>query len=394
VATRRPSAALAADVRAVAKVLDAEADETERLRTLSPAAVDALRSARLFWLLVPRELGGLGGDARTAIEVFERLSRADPSSGWSLMANSLLTGLAAAFMGDDAVDALFGGTDLPIMAGMLGPGGSCVEVDGGYVGSGHYSFGSGALHSQWLGAGMLVMDGGRPRMAPDGQPDSIVCIVPRERVELLDNWDVSGLVGTGSVDYDVPELFVEQGYTFHRNVVDPLRGGPLFGMGIVGFGCAGHAGVALGIAARALEEISLIARAKKRPGRATYVADDPLFRHAFSTNEAAYQSARAFVHEVYADAQATLVGGGQLSAVQRQRFRQAATYSHDVTAAAVRFAYLAAGSNSLREPSVLGRCMRDMYAATQHVFVDPTTMVDAAPALLDHWSVAAEELNR
>ena len=80
------------------------------------------------------------------IHVVEELSRADPSVGWAFMVNALATALAAAFCEDDAIATMFGGAVRPIFAGMLGPGGRSIEVDGGYVGGGKYSFGSGCAH--------------------------------------------------------------------------------------------------------------------------------------------------------------------------------------------------------------------------------------------------------
>ena len=53
-----------------------------------------------------------------------------------------------------------------------------------------------------------------------------------------------------------------------------------------------------------------------------------------------------------------------------------------VAADVVRFAYTWAGSTALRNPSVLGRCFRDMHAGTQHVFVDNNTLADAGVTLL------------
>ena len=45
-------------------------------------------------------------------------------------------------------------------------------------------------------------------------------------------------------------------------------------------------------------------------------------------------------------------------------------------------AYREAGTAALRNPSVIGRCFRDMNAATQHVMVGRKTLTDAAVELL------------
>ena len=49
--------------------------------------------------------------------------------------------------------------------------------------------------------------------------------VPRDRVEFAGNWDVMGLVGTGSFDYVVPEQVVGAGFTFDMMNDEPRRGG-------------------------------------------------------------------------------------------------------------------------------------------------------------------------
>ena len=299
-----------------------------------------MRESGLFWILLPAEMGGLGASVTSAMDVFEAVSRADGSSGWTLMANSLATAVVAAYCGDEAIERIFGpGHPTSVVAGMLGPGGECIEVDGGYRGSGHYSFGSGSGHADWLAAGMFVLEDGRPRQLATGQPEVQVCVIPRSAIELVGNWDVMGLVGTGSYDYVVPDQFVEAGFSFERTSLQPRRGGPIFGFGVAGLGCAGHAAVALGITARALEEIAGLAQQKKRPAYPSVVGDHPLFLHGFSHHEAAYQAARAYAHQLFGEAQETVEAGGELSALTRQRFRQCATYVHSVTADVVQWCY-------------------------------------------------------
>ncbi len=375
----------------VAPVIRESATHSELLGTMAPEAIAAVCDTGLFWLIVPKSCGGMGADAVQLLTVVEALARADGSSGWTVMANALITGLAAAFCSDEAVDEMFGEHSRPIMAGMLGPGGTAIEVEGGLVGSGNYSFGSGAGHADWLGAGMIVSDDGRPRTLPSGDVDVRVCLVPRSAVELRGNWDTMGLAGTGSYDYGVAERFIPEGFTFGRSATQARRGGPLFEIGIPGFACAGHSAVALGITARALEEIAGLAGRKKRPGYSGTIAEHSLFRQEFSRHEAAYQAMRSYTFEVYRQAQAVLSSGGALTDELRQRFRQSATYVHTTAADIVRFCYTWGGSDALRNPSALGRCMRDISGATQHVFVDPVTMVDAAPSLIAHWAEDAHD---
>lgn len=381
-----------ARARSITSLIRKEAATTESAGTLSKVVVEALKDLELFWMLVPTELGGGGANLTTAVEVLAEITCADGSSGWTLMANSTQTAIAAAFCGPSAIEAMFGGGRRAITAGMFGPGGKSIETDGGYVGSGKFSFGSGCAHADWIAAGMLVLENGAPRRLAGGQPEVRVCFVPRERVQFKGNWDVNGLVGTGSYDYELPEQRIDRDFAFERTAVTPLRGGPVFSLGIAAFACAGHAAIPLGLMKRSLAELVGIAAKKTRPGYPSVIAEYPVFREQFSVQEASYQACRRYVLNVFEDAESTAESGQPLTAEQRARFRQAATWAHQVAADVVRFCHYWAGSESIRASSALGRCMRDMHVATQHVYVNPISLVDAAPALMNGWNAIYKEI--
>jgi alkylation response protein AidB-like acyl-CoA dehydrogenase len=85
-----------------------------------------------------------------------------------------------------------------------------VRAGDGFVVSGRYSFGSGSGHAGWIGGGTLELDGGELVMSAAGNPVIRAFFVPRDRVVFLGNWDVMGLSGTGSYDYEVPEQTVDE----------------------------------------------------------------------------------------------------------------------------------------------------------------------------------------
>ena len=62
--------------------------------------------------------------------------------------------------------------------------------------------------------------------------------------------------------------------------------------------------------------------------------------------------------------------------------RLATTLIVDTAAEASLLAYRQAGSDGLRNGSAIQRCFRDAHAATQHVFTDEKSMIDAAQVLL------------
>jgi len=216
-----------------------------------------------------------------AIDVIESLSADDGATGWSFMANAATTGFAGAFISDTAADQMFGGATLGLTACMLGPAGRATLVPGGICGGGRYSFGSGCTQADWMGAGMLIVNGDAPVLRADGTPLTRICYLPRNDVKIVDNWNGSGLNATGSHDYVITNRTIPDAFTVDGALVSPLpprRGGDLYRVGLIGFITVSHSAFALGIMRRALEEIAEIASAKRRLGYPTNVADNDIFR--------------------------------------------------------------------------------------------------------------------
>jgi alkylation response protein AidB-like acyl-CoA dehydrogenase len=270
---------------------------------------------------------------------------------------------------------------IPTHAGQFSPRGRAVADGDGYTVNGRYSFGSG--HADWIGGGALELVDGEPRMLAPGRPAIRVFFVPRDRIEFAGNWDVIGLIGTGSYDYVVPEQHVDGGFTFDLIGGRPLRGGPVYRLGVLGLALIGHAGFALGIGRRALEEVTAIARTKQRMGAATRIGDRERFQFELGRNDAALRSASAFVYDCFGAAQAELDRGNDLVPAAFLRLRQATTYATHVAVDVTRFAYSFAGTDPIRTPSALGRCFRDIHAASQHLVVDDVTLVLAGQSLVE-----------
>jgi alkylation response protein AidB-like acyl-CoA dehydrogenase len=369
--------------RGLADLVSGEAERSEAEATLSPVVVEAFHETGLFGLMVPKELGGEEADLPTVLSVYEAVSHADGSAGWTLLANATTSSFLAAYTGPRAIAEAFGGDRIPVAAGQFSPRGTAVRDDAGdgYVVSGRYSFGSGSGHSQWIGGGALELRDGEFVPAPSGLPMIRAFFVPRERVEMLDNWDVMGLAGTGSYDYEVPEQTVHEDFTFDLINAVPQRGGPVYRLGVLGLTAAGHAAFALGVGRRGMDELTRIVSTKHRLG-ADPLRDQQVFRHDYAIHDAALLAARAFVYESFATVQDALDAGDDPSPVQRQRLRQSTTYATRVATDAVRFAYTAAGTDALR-PGALQRCFRDLHASTQHLFVDNNTLTDTTRTLLE-----------
>jgi alkylation response protein AidB-like acyl-CoA dehydrogenase len=364
--------------RKLAPLIEAEAAASEELGTLAPSVVEAIRESGLFNLMIPAELGGSEVNAVTAISVFEELTAADASSGWSHMANASSSAFVA-YLRDEAVSLMFADEQV-IIAGQYAPKGPAIAVDGGYQVSGSYSFGSGSGHANWMGGGTIEMENGAPRFV-DGRPFIRAFFVPRTEVEFTGNWDVMGLAGTGSYDYVVSERVVPDEFTFLITTPTQYRGGSLYGLGVMGMTSAGHAGFALGVSRRAIDEVLSLAGRKQRMGHATTVAGIERFQYELGRHTAKLRAARAFVYDAFSSVQNSLAPGEMISPPALAVLRQATTHATHVSSEVVDFAYHWSGADGIR-PGVMQRLWRDTHTSTQHIFVDDGTFTEAGKQLL------------
>lgn len=380
-------AGLLASARDLSALIRAEAPKAEAQGFVTDAVADALRQTRLFWMVLPAEVGGGGGDLLAALDVIEELCRADGATGWSFMANAMTTGFAGAYVGDNAADAMFGGATPAITAGMLAPGGRAVPVAGGLRGGGKYGFGSGCAQADWMGGGVILMKDGAPIMGANGRPVLRICYLPKDKVQFLGNWDVTGLRATGSQDYVISEQFFADDFTIDGALESPdapRRGGDLYRVGLSAFVAVSHAAFALGMMKCALEEVAAIASNKKRLGYTTTVANNEIFKREFAHHESSYRSGRAYCHEVFGDAQETVLARATLSPEQNARMRIVSTWVTQLAMDVTRFGHVWAGASSIRD-SALARCIKDMNVGSQHMIVDPASLAQFAPSVLEAW---------
>jgi len=343
----------------VATLADRHADWGDAHGRLADPVVEALHREGLFGLWVPRSIrGGAELDPVASIEVIEHLAYGDPSTAWVLMAAALAIGTGAAYLGDAAVDQLFGGDRLPVIVGQGTRPGTAVPHDGGFLLSGSWSFASGIRHATHIHTLGLIQGTNEPR----------IFVLPVGQATLVDNWDVMGLRGTGSIDYTTDSVFVPDDFTHLALTETPKRGGPLYNIGVIGFAAMCHSGWACGIGRRLLDELSQ--GVSTRGGRGGRQGASEGFQEGYARAEAAYRAARALVREAWSDVWQTLERGGRVSVRQHTLVRLAMTHvtwaAHDVAM----FVYKSAGTSALRA-STIQRLFRDMHAGTQHVIASP-----------------------
>lgn len=378
-----------ARARSIAPIIASEADSVERETRITRPIHDALSDTGLYWIGLPRENGGEDADITTCIETIEEIARADGSTGWTYFVNLATIGGLFPFLRDETIALLHADGERPIMAGQLVATGRSTETDGGYRCSGKHNFASGSAFANWICATQVVHDGGAPVMN-GAFPQTTIALLRRDQVEFQGNWNVMGLAGTASYDYEVREQFVASAQVIDGGILSPdakpLRGNAMLRMGALAMAYSMHTACVVGIARRAMEEVAALAVKKTRIGYTGTVAADPVFLNAFAQADAEFHAARGRLIEVFAAAEAKVADGETLTTTDHAVMHQTATWVHGKMGEVGAFCFRWAGTTPVRNPSVLGRCTRDILVANSHMLFDAKTLTDAGPALIERWT--------
>jgi indole-3-acetate monooxygenase len=373
---------------------EAAGDQAESLRTLPPSAVATVRSLGLFWLKTPAELGGTPLPPLDFCDVIEELAYIDVSTAWAAMIGAGCCGLVGGWLPEAGARRVFtpaaaggagaggaaadgaGGADagLPVVAGQLAPRGTGKPVAGGYVVTGRWGFSSGILHADWLlgafkteaPAGDAAAAGGAAADGGTGFGRMVVFAVPKSRAEVIDNWYVAGLQGTGSLDFRVDGVFVPEEMTYDLGI-PAVRGGDLFRLGMPAFVSNEVPPLCVGLARRALDDMTELALKTARfPGGPT-VSDRAVFHKELGRAETKLRAARLVHREAMADCWEMACAGDPPSEEQQLAVTAASVFAVETAAEVVSDLFRYGGGRVLALSSPMQRHLRNALAARQHL---------------------------
>ena len=376
--------------RSIAGIIEAEADQVEQDTRITRAIHEALLDSELYWLPLPQVYGGADADIATCIEAVEEISRADGSTGWTYFVNLATFSGIFPFLSDETLSLLYADGKRPVFAGQLVPVGRSEKTPDGYRCSGRHNFASGSAFADWICATQFEYDGDTPVMKSDGLPKTTIALLHHDDVEFQGNWNVMGLAGTASYDYQVHEQVVPSVRMLDGDILspdaEPLRGNAMLRMGALVTAYCMHTACALGIAKRAMQEVAKLVSQKTRVGYDGKIAEDPVFLNGFAQADAEYRAARGRVIEAFREAETKVASGGKLTLADHAILRQTATWAHGKAGEVAAFCFRWAGTTPVRNPNALGRCMRDILVANSHMLFDPKTLTDAGPVLVEQWT--------
>jgi alkylation response protein AidB-like acyl-CoA dehydrogenase len=364
----------------LAPVLRSRAEDIERARRMPPDVVELLRATGVFRMGFSRDRGGPELSSIEQTEVIEALAYGDPSAGWCAMIGSD-TGLYAAFLDRDVADRMFPTLDL-VTAGLLFPNGRADVEPGGYRLNGRWQFGSGITHADWVISGAFRYRDGNPEPGPGGVGHgSVLLMVPRSEVEVLDTWHTTGLAGSGSLDYKMDDVFVPEEHSFNFGVARS-RTGPMSAPDTL---MRKMPAVPLGAARAALDYVRDMARTRTNRQTGEPWSDNYRVQFVLGECEMEYITLR---HAVYGSVEhrwERLSAGVAFADLEPEELVETtlvALKAFRGSLAIVRRLYDLLQTTSIYRPSPMDRWLRDLNTMCQHVMAQDVIIQTAGAHLV------------
>lgn len=356
---------LAAGVHELAGVVAEHRSTFDSDGRLPDHLFEQLAELGLFRLLLPTPVGGHGLSALEFMDVVEAAAALDGTIGW-LVGNGGGMARAGGYLPEESAREIFD-DPLAFVVSSTGALGRAVRVPGGYSVTGRWPFGSGSPHGTWFAPICGVEDG----EAATGE--LIFVYAPRTDVLIHDNWQVSGLCATGSVDFELEEVFVPEGFA-HAFQPEPTQPGTLYRLPTRSIFSWTVATVPLGIAAGAIDDFASRGRTAKRSSEGVPFAERELIQSQLGQIQARTAASRAYLRHTMSALLEGTEAGTDLDPA-RIDFLLACTFASQSALWAIDLVTEMAGAAAILRSSPLERRERDARAAAKHVAMSPAAYV-------------------
>jgi len=368
-----------ANARALAPEIHSRAAEFAVLRRLPRDIVDKLKAAGCFRVMFPKTWGGPEMPFPMQLELIEVLAYADAATAWCVKIGSD-SGLFAAWLDERGARELYTSIDF-VTAGQAPPNGRAVVVEGGYRVTGRWGFGSGSTHADVMIGGCVVDDG--RSLAAGAAPKIVHVLAPASSFQVEDTWFAHGLAGSGSHHYSTKDLFVPSAHTFDLMAASG-RDEPLYRSSIAASVSIPMAGVPLGVARRAIDELCALAGKKTiaMPPPPVLLKNLPRVRLAVAQAESLLGAARAYVYETVERFWIEVDTLGVASMETRRDVGLARIHAHRMAAEVAQIAFDTAGSAAVYVSAPFDRLLRDAVTINQHQLFNDGILEDLGAMVL------------
>lgn len=359
-----PTEQLIDAAREIAPRLKERTFEAERLRTIPPETIAEFKAAGLFRAVQPARFGGYDMPVSKYRSMVYEFAQYCGSTAWVLAVLGGFSRVIGTLLPIEAQEDLWGATPEALSINVLAPNGVATPHKDGYLVSGRWGYGSGADFAQWAVVGAKI----EGKQLPPGAV-AWGMLVPMSEAKIIDDWQVLGLVATGSKSIEVKDVYVPA----HRigPVFPPMGSGGPYGFATIG------AGIARGAVRRFLEHLQT-----KPTLLRNWTADSDGLQARVSESAAEADAAWAMISRDCAEIE-DMNWDTDVPMEVRARNRRNAAYAMLLSVRSVERLYLTANAAVTYSSNLLQQSFRDVHTATMHMSMHwDSAAVDAGKALI------------
>lgn len=352
------------DVEALAEEASSRADEIEDGVAVPADLMHRIHESGLTRACLSAEYGGSDWAASQWLDAIIRLSAGNAAVGWVVAHVSVSNFiLVAAGAEGQAADLL---TDPHFQMAVSTAGmGTAKRAQSGWQVEGTWGFESGCPTATHIGGLVQVID------PSPGDPQTMLAFPERSNVQVKQDWDTVGLLGTGShtatiAGHVVPDRFTMPApipLTVEVECRHPIR---VIAKGAWGVATA-SAATQLGVAQRAVDELVTTAGTKVRPWSKTPQLEEQQTLLAVHRMRGRLQAAEAGLRNAIDNLWAAGIDERPVTFGDRYAVRLACYTAVDLGVDVVRTAYDLAGAGALHRGHPIARCHRDGTVLQQHI---------------------------
>ena len=349
--------------REIVPLLRERAQKCEDARALLPENERLLHQTGLFRYHQPKRFGGMELPFVAVVDLVAELARGCPSTAWNVGNLGCHHWILGYYEPETQHEIWDANPDVLIASSIALAAGRGRRTDGGFIVSGKWPFSSGVDNSDWNMLAVTVYEDDKPI-------DWRLCVVPKSDYKVLDTWYAMGMVGTGSKDIEVKEVFVPErralalqrcrGGLGHPGAA--LNQGDLFKLPIVA--SAGHplSATALGTAEGAYDHVREVFLKRTGTYTGAKVADFQAVQVKLAKARCLIDAARCLMRE----SALVFQHDSSLDIETKLRLRAQNAFAVSQAREAVETLWSFYGANAIYTRDPLQRYLRDVQAASQH----------------------------
>ena len=189
--------------KSLAPLLRKRGQDADILRSQPKETIDAIVDSGLIRILQPEKFGGHELHINSLTEATMELAKGDPSAGWCFTLLGLHSFMLAGWP-EEAQKIVWGENPNALISSAFALTGKARKADGGYYIEGEWPFSSGVDHSDWA-----MVSSAQPPLEKGQNFRHLMFLVNRKDFEIEDDWNVSGIKGSGSKKIVIKEeIFV------------------------------------------------------------------------------------------------------------------------------------------------------------------------------------------